>query len=200
MKRLAYLFACSLFFTACASNEKMILVMSKGKANIDENAKTITIDADGSGHEEKQFLISSKEAVSLTITDGTNKSQVSVDANGLYIVNTKKDTIVGSYQNYNAPKETQTVITQESMQQRIDSLEQLILGKNINATNRNYYLLPNTATKISDNITAEVVGPFRKMTSTVQVGDKAPEVYRFYTVGEIREIIEKAKKVKEGKK
>jgi hypothetical protein len=200
MKNLHFLFACTLLFAACSSNEKMILVMSKGKANIDENAKIITIDADGSGHEEKQFLVDSKDAVTLTITDGTKKNEVSVSTNGLYIVNTKKDTIVGSYQNYNAPKEKQTVITQESMQQRIDSLEQLILGKNINAANKSYYLLPNTATKISDNIAAEVVGPFRKMTSTVQVGDKAPEVYRFYTVGEIREIIEKAKKVKEGKK
>ena len=80
--------------------------------------------------------------------------------------------------------------TQEELKHGIDSLIQLTQGKNISAANRNFFVLPKTAVKISDNLDAFVVGPFHRMTSVEKDGDKVPEVYRFYSIQEIREIID----------
>ena len=81
--------------------------------------------------------------------------------------------------------------TQEDLKHDIDSLEQLTEGKNISAANRNFYILPKTTVKISDNLDAFVVGPFHRMTSIEKVDGKLPEVYRFYSIQEVRETIEK---------
>jgi hypothetical protein len=52
-------------------------------------------------------------------------------------------------------------------------------------------LLPNTGVKITNNIDAHVVGPYHQMTSIAKEGDKDPEVYRFYSIKEVRELITK---------
>ena len=85
----------------------------------------------------------------------------------------------------------QNIITQESLKLKIDSLNLLVQGKNISAANRNYYILPNQAVKISSNHLSEVVGPYHQMRSAEKVDGKEPEIYRFYSIKEIREMIVK---------
>ena len=157
---------------------------------MNEDAKTITV-VDGSGSDEKAMSYNTADKVSLKVTGLGDDANVSIDQNGLYILNAKADTIIGSYQKYADPRLTQTMKTQDDLKHDIDSLTQLTQGKNISAVNRNFFILPKTAVKISDNLDAFVVGPFHRMTSIEKVDGKLPEVYRFYSIQEVRETIEK---------
>jgi hypothetical protein len=179
----------AILFTACSSDQKTLIVMSKGPADIDLNAGTIK-SKDGAGHEEKKLDMNSKQ-VSFKLSTPAGEATVEMLDNGLYIINVKNDTIIGSYQKYTSAKLPQNVITQESLKQKIDSLNLLLEGKNVSAANRNYFILPNQATKISANPLAEVVGPYHQMRSAEMIDGKEPEIYRFYSIKEIREMITK---------
>ncbi len=161
--------------------------MSKGTADINTDTRTITAK-DGSGHDEKTVDITG-EKLTFQLSSPAGNSSVDMTDNGLYLINVKNDTIVGGYQPYADPKTIKRVFSQDDVKVRIDSLVQLAAGKNISTANHNFFLLPNTATKISSNIDAIVVGPYHQMTSAEKVGDKDPEVYRFFSIKEVREEI-----------
>ncbi len=181
-------FAIIVSAVACSKPQKKIMVYAKGTATVNESTKTITA-SDGAGSDEKTLVLNDKEKTTINIETTNGKATIDIPTNGYYVVNAKQDTIVGSFQKYGEVKTTQTVITQESLKQSIDSLEQLIQGKNISAANRNFFVLPMSALKITDDLDAYFVGPFHQVTSIEKVDGKIPEVYRFYSVKEIRETI-----------
>ncbi len=176
-------------FASCAKNHKRVIVMSKGSTEFDESTKTIKA-VDGTGHEEKTMDFS-EAALSLQIDAPAGKTSIELKEKGLFILNVKKDTIIGSYQNYTAPKLQKNLLTQDDLKLKIDSLQQLTTGKNISAANRNFFILPNQLVKISDNIEATIVGPYHQMRTAEKVDGVDPEVYRFYSIREIRETIGK---------
>jgi hypothetical protein len=185
----------AILFSACSSNEKKIMVISKGKATIDVTGKTIAVK-DGAGSEEAEMLYNTADKVVLKVKSEDKEVAIDIPENGYYILNTKNDTLIGSYQNYTeagSPTDTSKMITQEMIQQSIDSLIALTEGKNVSAANKNYYVLPFTAVKVSNNVNAFIVGPFHNITTIEKDGDKMPEVYRFFSIKEIREKIEKQK-------
>ncbi len=185
----------AILFTACSSNEKKIMVISKGKATIDVTGKTIAVK-DGAGSEEAEMLYNTADKVVLKVKSEEKEVAIDIPENGYYILNTKNDTLIGSYQNYTeagSPTDTSKMITQEMIQQSIDSLIALTEGKNVSAANKNYYVLPFTAVKVTNNVNAFIVGPFHNITTIEKDGDKMPEVYRFFSIKEIREKIEKQK-------
>ena len=185
----------AILFTACSSNEKKIMVISKGKATIDVTGKTIAVK-DGAGSEEAEMLYNTADKVVLKVKSEDKEVAIDIPENGYYILNTKNDTLIGSYQNYTeagSPTDTSKMITQEMIQQSIDSLIALTEGKNVSAANKNYYVLPFTAVKVTNNVNAFIVGPFHNITTIEKDGDKMPEVYRFFSIKEIREKIEKQK-------
>ena len=189
------LFACLMLSTiliSCTSNTKRILVIAKGSVDINTDAKTITFK-DGAGTEEKTADFNSNEKLTLQLKKETGNLSVELADKGYYILNGKNDTIVGSYQKYGAPKSSYDTIKQEVIKKGIDSLSLLIEGKNVSTANRNYYILPNQAVKITDNIDATIIAPYHQMTSIEKTGDKEPEVYRFYSLKEVRETIQKLK-------
>jgi hypothetical protein len=185
----------AILFSACSSNEKKIMVISKGKATIDVTGKTIAVK-DGAGSEEAEMLYNTADKVVLKVKSEDKEVAIDIPENGYYILNTKNDTLIGSYQNYTeagSPTDTSKMITQEMIQQSIDSLIALTEGKNVSAANKNYYVLPFTAVKVTNNVNAFIVGPFHNITTIEKDGDKMPEVYRFFSIKEIREKIEKQK-------
>ena len=192
-------FAIIVSSAACSSTQKKVLVYAKGTATVNEATKTITA-SDGAGSDEKTLLLSDKEKVTINIETTNGKSAIDIPENGYYIVNAKQDTIVGSYQKYGEAKTTKAVMTQALLKQSIDSLQQIIQGKNISAANRNFFILPMTAVKVTTNMDAFIVGPFHQMTSIEKVEDKEPEVYRFYSVKEVRETIKKLTELTIGEK
>jgi hypothetical protein len=189
MRKLMALCSLITVLASCGGSAKKVIVMSKGAPEINTDNKTIT-STDGNSHEEKMFVLGSG-SYSFKLNTPAGEATVELKENGLYVINVKNDTIVGSYQNYTAPPQTTTVVTQEQLKHRIDSLQLLIEGKNISAANRNFFILPKYAVKISDNINAEIVGPYHQMRSAEKVDGKDPEIYRFYSIKEIREMIGK---------
>ena len=187
MKKIFYLFATIHVLTSCS--EKKLIVMSKGPAEINTNTKIIKA-TDGTAHEEKVVTVTGDKVV-FKLSTPAGEATVELLENGLYVVNVKNDTIIGSYQNYGDPKLSQNVVTQINLKRRIDSLQLLVEGKNVSKENRNFFILPNKAEKITENTESMVVGPYHRMRSVEKVNGKAPEVYRFYSIKEIRAMIVK---------
>ena len=181
-------FAIIISSVACSTTQKKVLVYAKGTATVNEATKTVSAN-DGTGSDEKTLLLTDKGKTIINIETTNGKAVIDIPENGYYVVNVKQDTIVGSYQKYGEAKTVKTVMTQAFLKQSIDSLEQLIQGKNISAANRNFFILPMSAVKVTTNMDAFIVGPFHQMTSIEKVEGKEPEVYRFYSVKEIRETI-----------
>ena len=176
---------------------RKVIVYSNGTPKIEGNTITLT---DRSGHSEVEMLPTDK-TITVKFPDNVTQSFTveGEGTNGLYILNLKKDTLIGSYQPVGAEIKQET-ITQENLKYRIDSLYQLMEGKNVSEAKRNFFIPPNQFKKISANDKAQVVGPFLRMPGSFA---GTPEVYKFYTNGEVRETITRLEKmvappVKEG--
>lgn len=189
-KYLFYLLALTVL-ASCSNNPKKILVMSKGKATIDKDNKSITVPVGGSGHEEQTIEYNTADAISLKISSPAGNTTVTIPDNGYYIINTKPDTIVGGFVYYSAPKNEATIVSQEELKHRIDSIKQLIANQNAGGSKKSFFIPPNTAVKITDNVDATIIGPFHQITSIAQEGNKPPEVYRFYMIEDARQTLNK---------
>jgi hypothetical protein len=189
---LGYLIITTVLFSCAPNNTKRVLVVAKGSADINTDTKTITL-TDGAGTVEKSADFNSADKLSLTLKKEDGDVTVDIPENGYYLVNGKNDTIVGSYQTYGAPKTSYDTVKQQTILKGIDSLQQLIQGTNVSATNRNFYILPYHAVKITNNLDAILITPFHQMTSIEKIDNKEPEVYRFYSVKEVRETIDRLK-------
>jgi len=189
MKRLLSCLTAILLLASCSSDQKRVVVFSKGTADINTETKTIKA-TDGTGHEDKAVDFVGKN-VELTLNTPAGEAKVTLTENGYYVVNVKNDTIIGSQVNYTDPQLANQVITQKALRFKIDSLENLVANKNVGKATRNFYILPNSAVHITENFDAIIIGPFHKMRSAEGKDGKAPEVYRFYSIKEIRETITK---------
>lgn len=185
MKQLLTCLAVLLILTSC--NNKRLVIFSKGPAIIQEEAGTIQ-SKDGGGHEETTLLTGRS---SWSLESPAGKASIELKENGIYVVNVKNDTILGSQQNYVSAENAGQVISQATILHKLDSLKLLVEGKNVSAANRNFYILPNQAALITPNLDAEIVGPYHKMTSAYAKDGAMPEVYRFYSIREVRETIGK---------
>ncbi|HUR12047.1 MAG TPA: hypothetical protein VM012_11785 [Flavitalea sp.] len=185
MKKFGY-FILSLFIllAGCSGTKKDVLVMASGQLTI--NGTNITLEP-GLRHNEEKMIVDNNK---ITIQRPDSKTEItSNEGPGLYILNLKKDTLVGSYQRI-GEQAGQERITQEDLRNRLDSLQQLTKGANTNFSRKNFCIAPNQLVRISENPNAQVVGPYMKMPQSFAAG-KEHEVYKFYTNKEMYEIIEK---------
>lgn len=194
MKKSLLLLTLPIFLLACSGNQKKVLVLSHDKPQIDQANSTVTCKAE-KGHEENVLDLTSE---SLKVSTLAGDATLSLQGKGYYIANLKNnDTIIGSYVSFSASDKAQgKVMTQVELKQKIDSLIQLSQGKNVSAANKNYFILPNTAVKITDNVDALVFAPYHPIAGVQATDDgKAPEVYQFFTANEFREMITKLQKL-----
>ncbi len=198
MKSFIFSAVAIILFASCSSDQKRVVVFSKGPAEVNTETKTIKA-GDGAGHEDKTIDFVGKN-VEITLNTPSGEAKVTLTENGYYIVNVKNDTIIGSQVNYTDPQLSNQVISQEALRFKIDSLHNLVNNVNVGKANRNFYILPNSAAHITDNFDAIIVGPFHNMRSAASKDGKAPEVYRFYSIKEIRETIARLEGMTGGKK
>lgn len=193
MKKYIFPLAVTLLLAACSGNPRKLLVLSNNNPEINEAEKTIVCKAT-TGHEEKTLDFNGD---ALKVSTAKGDATINTKEKGYYVINLKgNDTIIGSYQRFTTPEEAHRVMTQDDLKKKIDSLQQLVAGKNVSDANRNFFILPNTAAKITANTNAFVVAPFRPMTAAPETDDNtAPEVYQFYTIKEVRDIIAKLQKL-----
>lgn len=189
MNKIFYFFAAALFLTACSSNTKKIIVFSHDHPTIDKDGKSFSCK-DTLGHNEQTVVYEDATALDIKISSKAGDGTISIPTNGYYIANLKhNDTIIGSYQSYSAPGEESKLITQVELKAKIDSLHLLMEGKNVSAANRNFFITPNTCAKITDNTDAVIVLPYNQLPAIETQNGKMPEIYKFYTTKELREII-----------
>jgi hypothetical protein len=176
------------FFSACSEKkEKKVLVMASGKVQIKD--QVITLEP-GTTHTENEVTATGDK---LTVTTPSGSSDFSVPEAGLYILNVKKDTLIGSYQRTGTDN-SQTVISQENLRSRLDSLNQLMAGINANSANRNFFIPPNQIAKVTANTAAQIIGPYKKVPGSFE-GGKEHEIYKFYTNKEMHEIVDRLSKM-----
>lgn len=168
---------------SCGGSNKKVLIMASGKVSVSGNK--IKLEP-GTTHHEELISVSGN---TINVDDGKSNYDQSVAEPGLYVLNIKMDTIVGSYQRVGTENK-QEVITQENLKMRIDSLDQLMKGANASAAGRNFCIVPGTIAKISSNTEAQVIGPYVKMPGSFEAG-KEYEIYKFYTNKEMTEIVDK---------
>jgi len=195
MKKGLLLLAIPALLIACAGgNQKKVLVLSHDNPQVDEAAGTITAKAP-KGHVEKELLLS---VDALKVSTLAGDATINLPAKGYYIANLKdNDTIIGAYVAFTTDaSQASTRLTQDVLKKRLDSLQQLIQNKNVSEANRNYFILPNTAVKITDNVDATIIAPYHTISGIPAVADgKAPEVYRFFTANELRATINNLQKL-----
>jgi hypothetical protein len=187
--------AVAIFFACNSAANKKVLIMGRGA--IETSGNDITIK-DGSGYTEETVDVSGGKAASWNVTTPSGKTTVNIPGEkGFYVLNTKTDTIVGSRQIFGKDISSNQTMTQEELKIKIDSLIKLTAGANISAAGNNYIILPGELKKISDNTEAKVFGPFSKIPGTLESGKngKAPEIYKFYTNSEMRDLISHLKKL-----
>ncbi len=176
------------FMAGCSDgDERKVLVMASGKVNINDNVVTLE---PGTTHTENEIAVTKDK---LTVTTPSGSSEFPVADAGLYILNIKNDTLVGSYQRIGT-ENSQSTITQEDLRTRLDSLNQLLVGTNANSANRNYFIPPNQLVKITANTGAQIIGPYKTVTNSFE-GGKEHEIYKFYTNKEMHEIVDKLSKM-----
>lgn len=175
--------------------DKKVLILGRGSVTANGNDVTMK---DGSGYAEETIELRGSKPATLNITTPTGKNTVNIPAEkGFYILNLRNDTIVGSQQVLGTDISSNRTITQEELQLKIDSLTKLTKGENVSSSGHSYMILPDQPTKISDNEDARVFGPFTKIPGTLEAdkNGKAPEIYKFYTNNEMRDLIANFKKM-----
>ena len=183
----AFLFA-ALSFTACKSHSKKIIVYANGDIQADATRTNVTI-GEGTAQREQELDFKSGDPVTLNFTSAAGKLSLNATEDGLFIANLKNDTIIGSFQHVGA-EGGEARITQDALKQKLDSLQKLIANQNVNAANKNYYILPNTIAKITPETQAKAFGPYTTIPGSFDAGS-VPEIYKFYSIREIREIVAK---------
>jgi hypothetical protein len=188
MKKPTILFLAVISFSlySCSGGGKKVVVMASGTIKAEGDNITLT---PGTTHNE-QTITPGGDKITVNIPSGNKDFDVKDP--GLYLLNLKKDTLGGSYQKTGTDN-SQIVITEENLWERVDSLTMLMKGQGVSEAKRNYSIPPMSIAKITKNVDAEIVGPYRKVPASLDPSKKH-EVYKFSTNKEIGEIIEKVKK------
>lgn len=173
--------------TACQSHKKSILVYADSNIQVDDSKKNIVVQ-EGTTQVEKQLDFSGSDPVVLNIQGPSGKYTLEATEDGYYIANLKSDTVVGSLQHVGETANTR--LTQDQLKQNLDSLSKLVKNENVSAANKNYFIAPGKIDRISATTNVRVFGPFTSVSSSFDPSTVS-EVYKFYDVSEVNEIIGK---------
>jgi hypothetical protein len=182
-------------FTACKGHEKKILIYANSDIQIDNTKTHITV-TDGGPHHEQELDFISGDPVTLDVQSPSGKMNLTASDDGLYILNLKTDTVVGSKQHVGAEGEGR--ITQDALTQKLDSLKKLVADQNVSDANQNYFIIPGKIVKVTSETQAKVFGPFTTVPGGFDAGS-VPAIYKFYSMKEMREIIANLQKMTSSK-
>src|SRR5580658_3121835 len=87
--------------SACKSHEKKILVYASSDIQVDDSKQHITV-SEGTTHHEQELDFSTGSPVTLDVQSPLGKVSVTATDDGLYILNLKTDTVIGSYRHVGA--------------------------------------------------------------------------------------------------
>lgn len=173
---------------SCNGSSKKILVVTRGDISISGNNITVT---EANNYSEMPLVLSGSGKSVLQVSGPTGNFSVEVPGPGYYILNVRIDTLVGAWQQFGRDLNADRILSQEDLKQKIDSLQKLLTGTNVSAANRNFLIRPNQLQLVTENVQARIIGPFQPIPATLDAGSdgKGPELYKFYTSGEMRDMI-----------
>jgi hypothetical protein len=177
--------------TACKSHEKKILVYASSDIVVDDSKQHIVV-SDGTTHHEQELDFSSSSPVILDVQSPSGKMSVTAADDGLYILNLKNDTVIGSLRHVGNDNGVPHY-TLDQMKHIIDSVQKLMAGQNVSEANRNYFIAPGKLVRISSETKGKVFGPYTSIPGSFDPSS-VPEIFKFYTVPEERENVEKLQK------
>src|ERR1700722_267530 len=85
-----------LSLAACKSHEKKIIVYASSDITVDESKQHITV-ADGTTHHEQGLDFATGSPVNIDVQSPVAKLTASATDDGLYVLNLKNDTVIGSF-------------------------------------------------------------------------------------------------------
>jgi len=176
---------------SCKSHKKKVLVYANSTIGTDVEETHLTVKA-GTSHVEKELIFTSGDPVELDVTGPSGNQKFEVKEDGEYLLNLKADTVVGSMQHIG--ENAATEVTQVQLKAHLDSLNKLIMNQNITTAGKNYFVAPGQMVKVTTFPEAKIWGPFTTIPGSFDAGS-VPEVYKFYNVSEVREIIGKLTKM-----
>ena len=184
---------CIAMLTACSGgNKKNIMIMASGKVTVgSSDNKNITLEP-GTRHTEEEIVLESGDKETLTVQSPDGNKTYDLSEGGHYLLNLKKDTLVGGLVNYGTGARTSN-LTGEDVDNIIDSTQKLIAGQNVSDESKTYFIPPFTMKKISDNAASKIIGPYNGIPGSISAdgAGKAPEIYKLFTAKQKREDLEK---------
>jgi hypothetical protein len=178
-----------LSLASCKGHQKKVIVYANSDIQVDNTKTNITV-GEGSPQREQELDFSGSGPVTLNIQTASGKITLEVPDDGLYVANLKPtDTVIGSYIHTSA-EGADTRITQDVLKIKLDSLQKLVRNENVSEANRNFFILPNHIGKLSSVAEGKVFGPFTPIPSAFDASS-VPEIYKFYSMKEMHETIEK---------
>jgi hypothetical protein len=195
MKSISFLTAIAviLFASACSSGGsdggKKVVVWSSGNMVSDAANKTTINFEPGNRHNELELTLTGNDK-SITVKSPSGDKTYEIPDNATYLLNLKADTVIGSYVNFGSGQGT-TKLDAETLDHMIDSTQKLMTGEGASEANKSYNLPPNTIKKISTNLNANLLSPYKNIPYEVTPDEKgnAPEYYKFFTNKQKREAL-----------
>ena len=184
-KSIHWLVSACLLLTACTSHQKKILIYANSNIEVDASQKNISVQ-EGTTQVEKELIFSSSDPVILNVKGPQGNFSLEAGEDGYFIANLKPDTLIGSLQH--TGETIRSRITQDQLKIQLDSLNKLVKGNTI--AGKNYFILPGHIEKITSIMNAKIFGPFHPVPAGFDAGS-VPEIYKFYKISEIKDIIDK---------
>jgi hypothetical protein len=180
-----------IFFAACSSGDsgsKKLVIWANGKIESDPANKTTINFEPSNRHNELEIPLTGNEKKVTVKTAGGDKTYDLADG-GVFLLNLKADTIIGSIVNFGGNQRTN--IGSEELDYLIDSTKKLMSGEGASDAKKTYFLPPNTIKKVTPNINATLLSPYKNIPYEVTPDDKgnAPEFYKFFTNTQKRETL-----------
>lgn len=192
MQKILLAGAAMVMLAACSYQPtKKVVVMASGKLSV--NGENISLEP-GTQHNEQTLTLSGDK---LVVSSGADKKEYAIKETGTWLLNLQSDTLIGGYQAFGDAASREAKISQEQLQERMDSLQQLMVGQNQSEAKKNFFLAPRDLKKISAADNAIIVGPFKGMPASLQPDKdgKYPEVFKFVSNKDARETLERLEKL-----
>ena len=181
-------------FASCSSGDggsgggKKVVIFSSGKMEADAASKSTIKFEPGNRHQELELTLSGSDKT-VTVKSSAGDKTYDVPDDGLYLLNLKADTVIGSIVSFGSSQRSN--IGSNELDYLIDSTRKLMSGEGASDAKKAYFLVPNSIKKISTNLSATLLSPYKNIPYEVSVDEKgnAPEYYKFFTNSQKREAL-----------
>lgn len=190
MKKILFGSLALFVLAACSSTpQKKLVIMASGKFTVNQTGDAIQFEP-GTQHNEETVVLKGDK---VTLTDPSGSKEYALPETGIWLLNLKSDTLIGSAQSFGDASTREGRITQEQLMDRMDSLQQLMIGSNVTPERKNHYLAPREIKRISEKDNTIIVGPFKGLPASLTPDDdgNVPEVYKFITNKDARATLER---------